>query len=421
MKSDTIHSLDDHFYRHESGRLTSLLTSRFGLQNIELIEDAVQEALLRSLDSWKLGGLPDNPPAWLYRVATNCVLDALRRQQTVKKSSAELQQHQARLHADSQSEPGACSDSNEEESILRMMCVCCHEKLSAEARISLSLKTLCGFSIAEISQGLLTNTETTKKRITRAKKFFIDERIPFEIPVDDAFHKRIESMHLVLYLLFTEGYNSSRPDTLIRREICAEAIRLCQRLIDREEFSTPATHALLALMLFHAARFEARLDNEGCILLMDQQDRGLWDKSLIAAAAEQLQFAATGRELTRYHLEAGIAATHCLAPSFKETNWDAILKSYDLLMKFYPSPVVALNRAVVIAQLEGPREGINAIQNIRGMELLKNYHLLEATLGEMYLRCNELSKARSYFLQARNKTTSHTEQLLLDQKLKKCE
>ena len=411
----------DHFFRHESAKLVALLTRAFGLHRLDLIEDVVQAALLQALETWKLQGVPNAPTAWVYRVARNKALDAFRRRRTAEKYAPDV----AWLET---SKTGGRAELDElflgreiEDSQLRMMFACCHGELPPESRIALALKILCGFSLREIARALLTSEANVKKRIFRAKQKFTARRIAFEVPAGEALAPRLDSVHSVLYLLFNEGYHSQHPDELIRRDLTEEATRLCYQLAEHPTCGTPATRALLALMLFHAARFDARLDSEGGILLLEDQDRKRWQRPLIAKALEYLDASTDGEAVSRYHLEAGIAAQHCMAPSFEATDWHAILDLYDRLLVLQPSPVYELNRAIVLAQIEGPEAGIAAIAQAPALATLDDYHLLDATLGELHLRSGDAASARGYFQAASAKTRSLTERRLLVEKLHACD
>ncbi len=231
---------------------------------------------------------------------------------------------------------------------------------------------------------------------------------------------RLDSIHQVLYLLFNEGYSSSEGEEAIRADLCEEAARLCYLLASDARFSTPATHALMALMLFHAARLEARLDQRGAVLLMEEQDRGRWDQRLIRRAQEFLDQSAEGTVLSPYHLEAAIAFHHCTAPSYAATDWQAILRLYDALLTLHASPVYVLNRAIVVAQLDGPRAGIRALEEAGQDGALRHYHLFDSTLGELYRRAGDLARAREHFTAARRKTRSPFDRELLDRRLAQC-
>jgi predicted RNA polymerase sigma factor len=301
-----------------------------------------------------------------------------------------------------------------------MMFTSCHPDLPEESQIALTLKTLCGFTTHEIARALLTTEDNVKKRITRAKRKFLDGDIKFEVPAGEALRHRLSSVHTVLYLLFNEGYSSSKPDELIRRDLCEEAARLCLLLFEHPASKNQETAALLALMLLHASRFDARLDAGGNMLLLEEQDRELWDRQLIARGIEYLNESAAGSCISRYHLEAAIAAQHSLAPSFAETNWPAILTLYDDLTRLYPSPIHDLNRAIVVAQISGPDAGLDAIHNIKDLESLRDYHLLHATIGEFHRRAGRADQARESLRRAIYCTLSESERRLLERRMREC-
>jgi RNA polymerase sigma-70 factor (ECF subfamily) len=400
--------LVEHFFRHEYGRLVSVLTSSYGFRHFDLVEDTVQAALVEALRHWRIAGAPANPFAWVRRVAQNRIIDALRRNQPES------------ISQDAESGVGTpeiwFSDSGIADSELRMVFACCNPSLAIEAQLALTLKSLCGFSNAEIARGLLTSEENVKKRLTRAKSELIDRGSTLEIPSAKQLADRLDSVHRVMYLMFNEGYSSASDDQPVRADLCDEAMRLCRLLTDAA-CSTPATEALAALMMFHTARLPGRMDPNGSLVLLQDQDRQKWDWRLITEASRILSEAARGDHISRYHLEAGIAMLHSHAPSFAATNWAAILRHYDLLIQLEPSPVYELNRAVALAELHGPDAGIAALANI---EEIRHYHLLDATYGEFHRRAGQLKEAMKYFNSAREKTKSPFEKELLDRKLALC-
>ena len=417
--SDTanVHQLVDHFFRHEHGKLVAVLTRVFGLPSLDLVDDVVQAALLQALETWKIHGVPEHPAAWMYRVARNKALDTIRHRDVADRLNPEWT-----WLTESTTPPPDIDRlflSHEiADSQLRMIFTCCHPDLPAESQIALTLKTLCGFGNSEIERALLTSEANVKKRIARAKRKFADTEINFEVPAGEALKPRLNSVHTVLYLLFNEGYSSSQPHELIRRDLCEEAIRLCFLLYEHPSSTNPETAALLALMLLHASRFDARLDADGNMLLLEEQDRTRWNRDLIARGLHYLSESASGDRLSRYHVEAAIAAQHSLAPSFAETDWPAILKLYDDLIRIHPSPIHELNRAIAIAQVSGPDAGINAIQKIGALETLEDFHLLHATLGEFHRRAGRLEEARRCFNRAIECTVSVSERRLLQRRLR---
>jgi RNA polymerase sigma-70 factor (ECF subfamily) len=301
-----------------------------------------------------------------------------------------------------------------------MMFACCHPRLTRENQVALALKALCGFGNSEIGRALLVSEETVKKRLQRATQGLLQHQTKLEVPPPDELLSRLESVHQVLYLLFNEGYSTSEGDRAIRTDLCEEAARLCHLLCSNPRFATPSTHALMALMLFHAARLESRLDQGGSLLLMDEQDRSIWDHDLITRAQEFLDAAAQGTVVSTFHLEAGIALLHCSAENYEKTDWPGILRLYDALLAVHHSPVYELNRAIVVAQIAGPLAGIEALNDAGVDTALRHYHLYDATLGELYRRAGDDRRARLHFEAARTKTNSPFDHELIDRRLAKC-
>jgi RNA polymerase sigma-70 factor (ECF subfamily) len=409
--------LVEHFFRHEAGRLVSVLTRFFGWRHFDLVEDMVQATLLDALEAWRVRGVPDNPAGWVHRVARNKILDALRRDQTGARVLAEWA---AGRPAHAEGLDGLFVDAEIEDSQLRMMFACCHPHLAPENQLALTLKALCGFGNAEIARALLVGEETIKKRLQRATRDLCDRHITLDVPTGEELARRLDGVHQVLYLLFNEGYSSSDGEAAIRADLCEDAARLCHLLCGHPRFATPATHALMALMLFHAARLEARLDQHGSLLLLEEQDRGRWDRRLIGRAQEFLARSAEGTVISTFHLEAAIAGHHCMAPSYAETDWPAILGLYDALLRAHRSPVYLLQRAIVLAEIAGPRAAIRALEEAGADAALRHYHLFDATLGELYRRAGDLARARHHLEAAREKTTSPFDRELIDRRLARC-
>jgi RNA polymerase sigma-70 factor (ECF subfamily) len=396
-----------------------VLTKVFGPHNLQLSEDVVQDTMIKALDTWKVNGIPGKPAAWLFSVARNKAIDIIRRQKKHNEYA-----HDISIYL--QSEYTLAPTINElvnthtlEDDRLRMMFVCCHPCLSSEASITLILKTLCGFSINEIAKAFLASYDTIEKRLYRARQSFRDNNVQFEMPPATEIAARLQQVFTAIYLLFNEGYASTDDKAFMRTDMMDEAIRLCELICNSHlaEQHNAEANALMALMCFTAARNKARTDEEGNILLLDQQDRKKWSRPLIKKAIAYLELASTGTNITRYHLEAGIAYEHAKAADYTHTNWQQILSCYNILYRLQPSPVVALNRAIVISQLHGAAEGIKAIESIEGIAYLNKYYLLPATLGELYYRLKEYNKASIYFNHAIQLTQSNTEKKLLQQKL----
>ena len=400
--------------------MVSILTRIFGIHNLELAEDVVQEAFTKATQQWGFNGIPNNPSGWLLQVAKNKAIDVVRREKYSKNFAEDLS-YIAKSEWTINTIGNFFLETEIEDSQLRMIFTCCHPALQPESQIALTLKTLSGLSVGEIAKSLLTNEATINKRLYRAKQFIREENIKFEIPTGNELHERLENVYTVIYLLFNEGYNSGVADTLIRKDLCVEAIRLCKLLSEHRVGEQTETFALLALMCFHAARFDARLDEEGSIILLKEQNRTLWNRELIEKGNYFLNKASAGNEYTAYHLEASIASLHCAAESFEKTDWKLILKLYDALVLQKDSPVIRLNRAIVIAKLYTPDRAIEEINKIDGMEsLTKSYYLFSATLGEMYLQKKEFKTAKNYFDTALGLTTSNAEKNLIKKKISCC-
>ena len=399
-----IDGLVDHLFRHRAGQMVSTLTRIFGPENLPLAEEVVQEALMSALMQWTFHGVPENPAGWLFRVARNKALDQLRRQTALQKKEPEIAAalSQVRIEDDSRDDT------------LSMMMMCCHPAIPEDARIALTLKTVGGFSVDEIAHAFLTQKSTIAQRLVRAKKLLRDESIAFEMP------SRVEpSLLKVIYLIFNEGYSAHEGDALVRSDLTDEAIRLASLLVEWKT-GNPACHALLSLMLLQAARLPARLDAGGEIAILAEQDRSLWDQSMIARGMRHLDASTSGNELTTYHIEAAIAACHAVAPSFEETDWSRIVSLYDTMLEISPSPVAELNRAVAIAMVDGPPAGIRAVDAIGGRDALRDYPLLYSTLGELWLRSGDRSRAAENFSRALELPSTLPEKRFLLRKLQSC-
>jgi RNA polymerase sigma-70 factor (ECF subfamily) len=410
----------EHLFRHESAKMVATLTRIFGIEHLTLAEDVVQEALGRALETWPYRGIPENPSAWIMRASRNLALDVIRREKVFRGKEAEI----ARLiesSASATTEAVTFSENEITDDRLRMMFVCCHPIIPPEAQVALTLKTLCTFSVTEISRAFLTSEAAIAKRLTRAKQKIQDARIAFEIPVGDELTPRLESVLQSLYLLFNEGYKASTGEQLVREELCHEAIRLGELLAQHRAGNRPKTHALLALMLLNAARIHARQDDQGNLLRLEEQDRTRWDRTMIARGMRRLRQSAEGGDITDYHLQAGIAACHAIAPDYGSTDWASILSLYDRLTEFDDSPVVALNRAVAVANLHGPREGMKAVSSIRDRGKLAGYHLFYAVIGELEMRMSNFQVAAEQFRKAFELAETKSERRFLLKRIQDCE
>jgi RNA polymerase sigma factor (sigma-70 family) len=406
----------DHLFRHQSGKMIAVLTRIFGTHNLEMVEDVVQEAFLRAMQTWTFNPLPDNPAGWLMQVARNRAIDIIRRQQHFQQYSREVAdelQQETELTVEQ-----FFSDSEIADSQLRMIFACCHPALKEEDQIALTLKTVSGFGVAEIAHALITNEAVVQKRLYRAKQFLKDNQIALDIPTGYELSSRLHIVYTVLYLLFNEGYNSVKADELIRKDLCAEAMRLCLLLSEHKTGKRPATFALLALMCFQASRFESRVDENNSIILLQHQDRSTWNKQLIQKGYEFLILSSEGDELTVYHLESAIAAEHCMAASFEDTNWQRMLQLYTMLLDQKQTALVQLNRAVVLAQLQETETAIHEIWQINDINnLLNTQYIFSAVLGDLYWQLNDEPNARKFLELALHLTTSIAEKKLIAGKL----
>jgi RNA polymerase sigma factor (sigma-70 family) len=413
--------LAEHLFRHESGKLVSVLTRIFGLDRLQMAEDVVQEALVRALQTWPYNGVPGNPAAWLMQTAKRLALDLIRREKLFLDKQPEITATIEQRMGVPDSVDAPMFDDEIKDGRLRLIFACCHPLVSQESQTALALKTLCGFSPGEIARAFLTTEAAIAKRLTRARQSIHEAAIPFEIPAGADLSARLDGVLQVLYLLFNEGYKASSGESLVRAELCHEAIRLTTSLAEHPATRQPRTHALLALMLLNASRLPARTDADGNILRLQEQDRSMWDRVMIGLGIYHLGLAAAGDELSEYHLQAGIAACHCTARDYQSTDWTAILAHYDQWLKISDSPVVALNRAVAVANVDGPAAGIRAVEAISNARQLESYYLTYAVLGEFNAQLHLYLSAATHFRKALQLTELKSEQSFLSKRLRECE
>ena len=389
-------SVADDLFRREGARLVATLAAKLGTHRLQLAEDAVQEALVRALQTWPYRGIPENPAAWLAHAAKNLALDALRREQTWQRKEAQITAEQERwlMREESPDEPHLADDT------LRMLFVCFHPQLSIEAQLALALRTVCGMSPAEIAAAFLTSEAAIAKRLVRARQLIRDLRLPFAVPDAAELPQRLDGVLAALYLLFNEGYKASSGDRVIREELCHEAIRLARLLTTHLATALPATKALLALMCLNAARLKARLSINGEIVRLHHQDRSQWDARLIEEGVLALGAASVGEVISPYHLEAGIAACHCLAANEAGTDWPRILHLYDQLMICKPTPIVAMNRSVALARVHGPEAGLKAVEGIPNRRSLEVQHLYHAIRASFLEELGHSAEARAAYQRA---------------------
>jgi RNA polymerase sigma-70 factor (ECF subfamily) len=386
----------DNLFRRESGRLVSVLVRIFGPHNLALAEDVVQDALCEALETWKLGSVPDNPGAWLIRVARNRAIDIIRRQQYFKSVSADLMTLLKSEETLVQTIDSLLFETEIQDDQLRMMFACCTPDIPKDSQVALMLRTLCGFGVGEIAHSYLVPEKTIEQRLVRARKVLRNQGSLLEISDDAQISERIGAVHETLYLLFNEGYHGSHEESTVREDLCAEAMRLCKMLVEYPRTNTPKGCALLALMCFHAARIETRIDSEGSLITLEFQDRSRWNTELISWGLHWLNESASGPEMSEFHLEAAIALEHCKADSLKNTDWAAIVSLYDALVLKNPSPVVALNRAIAIGQSRGPDAGLQALEKITRADMLENYPFLWAAYADFHSTLGNFPTAHKF-------------------------
>jgi RNA polymerase sigma-70 factor (ECF subfamily) len=403
--------LEEHLFRREAGRMVAALTRVFGVHNLALAEDVVQDAFCRALEVWKARGVPENPSAWLMTAARNRALDVLRRERTARTLAPDVP-----VADDAVDDAFAAHTIRDEQ--LRMMFSCCHPRLPAEAQVALVLNVLCGFGAAEIAAAFLVGRAAVEKRIARGKKTLAGARRLFDL-TDAEFAPRLDGVRRALYLLFNEGYHGAGARA-VRAELCGEAVRLTELLLEHPPAATPATHALAALMCLHAARLPARTDAAGDLDPSGAADRAAWDARLVAAGLAHLERSAAGTEVTAYHVEAAIAAAHASAPSVAETDWATVVPLYDRLMAIAPSPVVALNRAIAVAERDGAAHGLEALHAIADRDRLAAYPFYAAALGELELRRGDRKAARAHFGVALASARNAAERRFLARRLAAC-
>jgi RNA polymerase sigma-70 factor (ECF subfamily) len=403
--------LVEHFFRHEHANLVSVLSRVFGLARLELVEETVQSAMLEAMNTWKQSGLPKNPAGWIHRVAKNRILDELRREKVFQRAMAEVVRPD---ETPEQLVEAWLEGAELEDSLLRMIFVCCHPTLSRQSQVALTLKVLCGFGVHEIARGLILKPEAVKKQIQRARKKLADEGIALELPSPDELQQRLAAVHDTLYLMFNEGYSTSKGSDPTRDDLCEEAARLCH-LLCNSDVGNQDTFALLALMLFHGSRLESRTDANGNVVLLEDQDRSAWDHKLISVAEGWMRKA--GPPTSRFHLEAGIAMLHCHAKSVEGTNWQAIVGLYSRLIQFSQSPLYLLNRAIAIAKCGDHVDAMNELRSLDEGDEIKDFFLLDCAIAKVHELSGEKSEAVDRLLTALSRDIAEHERKLIKRKI----
>ena len=397
-----------HLFRTEYQKIVAVLSKLFGFEHIEAAEDIASDTFLLATETWGIKGLPENPTAWLYTVSKNKAKDYLKHNnifsqkiaQEIKRSSSEAHEIEIDL-----------SKENILDSQLQMMFAICHPAISGEAQIGLSLRILCGFGIEEIADAFLSNKETINKRLFRAKEKLRTENVKIEFPKSTETKERLQSVLTTLYLLFNEGYYSQSQNTTLRKDLCFEAMRLTHLLTENEQTNQPSVNALLSLICFHASRFEARLNQNGEIVLYEDQDTNLWNAELIKKGEYYLNRSSKGNELSKYHLEAAIAYWHTFKTDTKG-KWENILQLYNKLLQIEYSPIAALNRTYALSKANGKEEAIIEAEKLK----LDNNHLYHSLLADLYTNIDN-NKALYHLQQALSLAKSKAEKTIISNKI----
>ncbi|WP_089373430.1 RNA polymerase sigma factor [Dokdonia pacifica] len=402
--------LIDHLFRHHYGKMVSVLVRIFGLPHLEIIEDAIQDTFIKATLSWK-NNQPDNPEAWLTQAAKNRVLDLFRKLTAEKKRVPHIASG-----IDTIAIQELFLDSEIEDSQLRMIFTACHPYLNPKDRIAFALKTVSGFSSKEIAAALLSKEETIKKRLSRARTSIQKEHISFQIPKGKTLALRLDSVLEVLYLIFNEGFHSTKKEIIVRKELCAEAMRLCKMLLNHKNTKTTKSYALFAIMCFHAARIDSKTTHDNQLLDLQHQDRSQWYFPLIKLGNTAMHKAVETDTFSTYHYEAAIAAEHLKAKTFKDTNWKAILHWYECLYALQPMPIHLLNIAVVQLQDSRFRESYQLLQQLEPETLGQRSYLYYATLSDYYLTQEDYKKAIMHMDIAIDLVTNQQEKEYLEKK-----
>jgi len=393
------------------------LARLLGPAQLDLAEEAVQEAMLRALQVWPHQGMPENAAAWLFRVAQNAAIDAIRHRKFLGDKTDAIVREMTRAAVFVDCDPDLEEQLRDDE--LRMIFMCCHPEIGRDASVALSLKTVGGFSVREIGRAFLAEETAIAQRLVRAKRQIRDRKLTLEMPRGAELTERLDSVLEVVYFLFNEGYTAHEGEALVRQDLCAEALRLGQ-IVSGSSIAEPRVYALVALMAFEAARLAARVDESGDLILLDDQDRGKWDKRLIALGYHYFDRCMAGEEVSEYHMQAAIAATHARAADAASTDWPMILRLYNQYLAIHASPVVQLNRAVAVAKVRGAAEALESIEALENDPKLRDYYLRLAVRGHLLLELGRRSEAAEAFRMALECACTEPERRFLRRKLAEC-
>ena len=399
--------------------MVAVLVNIFGGKHLELAEDVVQSTLVKALENWKFNGPPENPQAWLYRVAKNQAIDIIRKERRSSQFDFSDPEHQLLTseYSLTTTMDQFWKDEQIKDDFLGMMFACCHPDISSESQVTFILKTLCGFSTKEVAKAFLTTEDIISKRIYRTKEHFRKNNIrPTLSSVQDVENK-VSAIASVIYLIFNEGYNSTNHEKLIREDLISQALYLTRELLSHEPTNLPEINAMMALMCFHAARIESRTSSQGEIILLKDQDRSVWNQELIEAGQYYLAESSKGDRISLYHFEAMIAFEHCLAKDFESTQWDRILYHYDQMLSIQYDPVIYLNRCLVLLQVQGPKKALQAIKKLDTNQAMEKYYLYHSSLVEIFTQLEDKELAIYHCQKAIELTQSESEKKLLKAKL----
>lgn len=405
--------LTDHLFRHEYGKMVAVLIHKFGSSQLSLIEDVVQDTFIKALQSWKMGNVPDNPQGWLHRVARNRAIDLIRSQNAFsKRNLGYTESLTAKDYLDEPFLEEEISDSQ-----LRLIFMCCHLGLNEQDTIAITLKLVSGFGIKEIAKALMQKEDTIKKRLQRARKRLQKNEKQFFIPSGNQFVSSIHTVNKILYLIFNEGYQSCSKEEFIRKDLCAEAMRLGKMIDDHTYCQNADTAAMIALMCYHSARLDSRKGDNNELILLEYQDRSKWYQPLIQIGHYYYKKSTDTEQFSIYHLEAAIAAQHVMAPTFKDTNWHILLQLYKKLSTIRSSPIINLNLAIVYRQLQEPEKALNIVSRLSEDMFLPNPYLFHAVTSSIYHSYGNHMLAVKHLKKALTTVENRAEKTLLQNRL----
>lgn len=403
------------FFRKEYARVVAILSSKYGLEHLERIEDAVQEAMYKAMKVWPFHEIPDNPTAWILRVARNQLLDQFKSAAS-RNVSFDPETYREEISSSSETTPTG-NELEIRDQQLQMIFACCHPGLSAGDQLLLSLKLLCGFGNKEMARALLKSHDAIEKSYTRAKRKFRDVVGGLEVPRGTDLEERLDAVIKVIYLLFNEGYKVSAGEELVNMGICVDAIKMAELLTEYPQFNTGKLNAVLALMFFQVSRLEARIGQDGNLLTLEYQDRSLWNQGFISRGLIYFGRSSQGGEISVYHLQAAIASYHCVAVDYASTPWEEILSLYDTLIAHFDSPIYRMNRLVAVEKVHGPTVALKELPALLEEKNLRNNHILHVMAGDLYKHTGKVDAASKAYEKAVGLTGNEVEQVFIRNKM----